>query len=360
MTQKATPEKLEQEVARLQRDLIECKQSAGALREGEEIYRNIFNTAPVPLMVLNFTKLRSVFSDLKSKGISDFRKFFCEHPEYVHEAKQMIDIVHINDAALRHHRAKEKEEILGPIMNRIFSMESDPALLKAIIALAEGETHFEIETVYQTLQGEHRNTLLTVTFPSATQEFDKMLASSMDITEMKQMEEQLRKAHNELESRVKERTAELLDANEQLKLQGSRLEELNAALKVLLQSRENDKKELEEKVLLNVKDLILPYVEKLKTRQLKPEQSTYVEILENNLNDITSSFSRRLSSKLYQLTPKEIEVAGLVRDGKTTKEIADLLFSTKRTIEFHRDNIRNKLGLKSRKANLRSHLQSID
>jgi hypothetical protein len=123
MTKKTTREKLEEKVARLERELVQYKLAAEVLRESEETYRNIFNTAPVPLMVLNFTRLRSVFSDLKSKGVGDFRMYFSEHPEFIQEAKQLIDIVHINDAALKHHRAEKKEDILGPIMNRIFSVQ---------------------------------------------------------------------------------------------------------------------------------------------------------------------------------------------------------------------------------------------
>ena len=117
-----------------------------------------------------------------------------------------------------------------------------------------------------------------------------------------------------------------------------------------------DKAELEEKVLLNIKDIIFPYLEKLKNTSLDANQDEYVNILESNLENITSSFSYKMCSKYINLTPTEIIVAGLVKEGKTTKEIAELLILSTRTIESHRENIRTKLGIKNKKANLRSHL----
>ena len=137
------------------------------------------------------------------------------------------------------------------------------------------------------------------------------------------------------------------------------LEEVNAALRVLLKKREEDKTELEEKVLSNVTQVIEPYVEKLKKTQLDERQKDYLSVLESNLGDIISPFSRAVSARYLNLTPAELQVANLVKQGKTTKEIAGLLNLSRETIGFHRRNIREKIGIKSKKANLRTQLLSI-
>jgi PAS domain S-box-containing protein len=137
------------------------------------------------------------------------------------------------------------------------------------------------------------------------------------------------------------------------------LEEVNTALRVLLKRRDEDKTELEEKVLSNVKGLVTPYLEKLKKSRLDARQKTYASILESNLDDIISSFSHSLSSSYLNLTPAEIRVANLVKQGKTTKEIADLLNLSSKTIGAQRESIRNKLGIKNKKSNLRTYLLSF-
>ena len=199
---------------------------------------------------------------------------------------------------------------------------------------------------------------------------------SRDITERKRAEETLKKSVHELqvthdqaviyaeelrEQVIERKQAEeaLQERKEALKAQAYNLEEVNTALKVLLRRREEDKTELEEKVLSNVKELILPYVQTLSNTRLDAKQMTYVGIIESNLNTIVSSFLQKLSSKYLGLTPKEIQVAGLVKEGKTSKEIAELLNVSQRAVEFHRENIRTKLGLKNKKANLRSYLLSF-
>lgn len=166
-----------------------------------------------------------------------------------------------------------------------------------------------------------------------------------DISKRKQAEKALRKHSDHLDELVKERTINL--------------EETNTALKVLLKKREEDKEELGQKVLANVKELILPYLDKLKKRNLRERQETLVKIIESNMKDIISPFSYQLCSTLYSLTPAELQTADLVKLGKTTKEIAEALNSSIRAIEFHRNNVRNKLGLKNKKTNLRSHLMSL-
>jgi DNA-binding CsgD family transcriptional regulator len=151
----------------------------------------------------------------------------------------------------------------------------------------------------------------------------------------------------------------LKQREKELETNTSNLEEMNSALKVLLKRREDDRKELEEEVLSNVNELVVRYLEKLKSTHLDRTQRGYVEILESNLNSIISPFSRALSGKYLNLTPVEIEVADLVRQGRSTKEMAEVLNVSTRTIEFHRQNIRKKLSIKQKKANLRTHLLSL-
>ncbi|MCX5855113.1 MAG: PAS domain S-box protein [Deltaproteobacteria bacterium] len=162
-----------------------------------------------------------------------------------------------------------------------------------------------------------------------------------DITLRKRAEEELKKRERELEAKTRN------------------LEEVNIALKVLLKRREEDKTELEEKVLSNVRELVDPYVDKLKKTPLSIDQTAYVNIIETSLNDIVSPFLHNLRSKYLNLTPREIQITNLIREGKTTKEIAKLLNSSQGAIDFHRNNIRNKLGLKHKNANLRSYLLSL-
>jgi PAS domain S-box-containing protein len=166
------------------------------------------------------------------------------------------------------------------------------------------------------------------------------IESIRDITERRRIEEALRRREEDLE--VKSRN----------------LEEVNTALRVLLKHREEDKSELEEKILSNVKKLVVPYVEKLRKSRLSDEQASYVEILDDHLQDILSPFLRNLGTRHLNLTPKEIQVASLIREGKTSKEIADVIGVSARAVDFHRDNIRIKLGIKNKKANLRSYLLS--
>lgn len=169
----------------------------------------------------------------------------------------------------------------------------------------------------------------------------------------KNMEQRLQEAHDLLEQRVEERTLEL-------RLKSESLEEMNTALKVLLKKREEDKNELEEKVIYNIKEMVQPFLEKLGRTHLDKRQQTFLEILESNLDDIVSPFAKKLSTRYLNLTPSEIQIADLVKHGKTTKEIAELLSLSTRTIESHRDSIRKKLGIKNQKANLRTHLMSYE
>ena len=160
-------------------------------------------------------------------------------------------------------------------------------------------------------------------------------------------------------TKMKQRKNALKEKREELITKTKSLEEVNTALRVLLKRREEDRTDLEDKVLLNVKELVLPYLEKLKKTSFDANQKAYINIMESNLKDIISPFSQKLSSKYIRLTPTEIQTANLVKDGKTTKEIAEFLNLSTRTVESHRDNIRRKFGIKNKEANLKSYLLSL-
>ncbi len=166
------------------------------------------------------------------------------------------------------------------------------------------------------------------------------IESIRDITERKQAEEALKKREQELE------------------LKNIQLEDLNAALRVLLKQREGDRNDLEETVLANVKKLIVPFLEKLRIEPMNAKARVYLDTLDSNLRDIISPFAHRISSKYVNLTNREIQIASLIKEGRTTKEISALLNISESAINIHRYNIRRKLRL-TKKHNLQAYLTSL-
>jgi len=145
----------------------------------------------------------------------------------------------------------------------------------------------------------------------------------------------------------------------ELSRQKKMLEDSNTALKVLLEHRDLDRVHLEENVLANVRKLVKPFVENLRFQKLDERNRNLVEIISSRLDEIASPFLNRVTAIHRLLTPREIDVAVLVREGKTSKEIAALLLLSVSGVDFHRKKIRKKLGLTNEKSNLRSYLLSL-
>jgi PAS domain S-box-containing protein len=288
------------------RDITEQKRAEDVLRESEDRYRTIFeNTGNATMIVEEDTTI--TLANAEFENLYGYRK----------------------------------EEIEGRIKWTEFIVKEDLRRLKKYhyarrMDAAAAPRQYESRMINKAKQ--IRDILITTELIPGT---SRSIVTFLDITERKQSEQALIRREQELNAKTRE------------------LEELNAALKILLKRREEDKNELEEKVLTNIKQLVLPYVDKLKKGNAGRKDLTNLNIIESNLKDIVSPFARRLSAKYLNFTPKELQIANLIKEGKTTKEIADYMDISKSAIDTHRYHIRQKLGLINKRANLQSHLSSI-
>lgn len=159
---------------------------------------------------------------------------------------------------------------------------------------------------------------------------------------------------------AKKRTEQALRRREQeLKSKNARLEEMNLALQTLVKMREKDRADIESALAANLRRLVEPLIEKLRSSGLSDRQKMVVTMLSANLAEITSARNTGLASHFTVLTPAEMEVANFVKHGRTTKEIAALMNISARTVDMHRLNIRRKLGIHRKGTNLRSYLLSL-
>jgi PAS domain S-box-containing protein len=137
------------------------------------------------------------------------------------------------------------------------------------------------------------------------------------------------------------------------------LENINTALNILLKKRERDNQEMNEKIYSNYESVVLPLCHRLKNSLQHKHQQVLADMLEASLKEVTSPFAKRLSDPLVMLTPAEIQIAQMIKQGLSNKEIALSLNCSIKTIDSHRTNIRRKLGLKNMKLNLRSYLSGL-
>jgi PAS domain S-box-containing protein len=287
-------------------DITEEKRAQERLRESETWYRTLFETTGAATMILEEDTTISLVN-------REFVHQFGYNREETENRKSWTEFIAPEDLErMREYHRLRRIDPEGPPKNYEFRF-----INKA---------------------GEARNVFLTVDMIPGTR---KSIASMVDITDLRRADETLKVRGRELENKTIE------------------LEELNAALRVLLKRREEDRNELEEKVLSNVKKLVLPYIEKLKKGPLDPMTRTSILILESNLRDIIAPFSTKLSSIHMNLTPRELQVASLIKEGKSTKEIAEFLNVSPSAVNICRYRIRHKLGLNNRKINLQTYLSQL-
>jgi PAS domain S-box-containing protein len=293
-------------IAGIAEDITEQQQALNTLCESEEKFRTVTDQSPNMIFINHQGKV--VYVNRKCEQIMGYSRDEFYNPDFDFMAliaPESRDLIQSNFK--RHMQGEEIARYECPLINR------------------DGNRIDVIITTKSINYAGERSVLGIIT----------------DITERKKAEEALQAKDIKLERQAKN------------------LEEINTALKVLLEQRETEKTEMKETFLANIKKLVFPYIEKLENIGLNEDAQTFVNIIKSNINDLISPLAIRLSSKYFALTPSEIQVADLIKQGKTSKEIALMLNVSPKAVSFHRGNLRKKLGLLNKKINLRTYLQSF-
>jgi DNA-binding CsgD family transcriptional regulator len=141
--------------------------------------------------------------------------------------------------------------------------------------------------------------------------------------------------------------------------QTRRLERINQVLKSMIDQREVEKRAMEENMLINLKRFVFPYLDKIRKCSIDSFARTYLDVVEKNLTQFIGLQSKTVFAQYLLLTPTEVEVANLIREGKDTKKIAAMMHLSPSSVQWHRKNIRTKLGLTHEKRNLQTYLLSL-
>ena len=150
---------------------------------------------------------------------------------------------------------------------------------------------------------------------------------------------------------------ELQEINRQLALERVALQESNTALRTVLARIEPEKQEIHRDMRTNVDRILMPILHAL-AKQLSPAQRVYLDMLETSIEEITSPFTSQLSRSYHSMTPTELAVCNMIRNGMRTREIADIRGVSPATINRHREKIRRKLKITNEEVNLATFLQS--
>lgn len=172
-------------------NITDKKAAEEKLRESEKRFRTIFETASVSLWEEDFSQVIQWIEQKKNEGITNFNSYFDSHPAAVKTLSEMITIRDVNETALKMYRSNSKKELCRSL-DKIFCEESLPNFKKEILALANGQSYFEGETVNRTLSGEKITVLITTNIPVQSRDYTRLMVSLTDITRLKKAEERIR------------------------------------------------------------------------------------------------------------------------------------------------------------------------
>ncbi|NOR10113.1 MAG: CBS domain-containing protein [Desulfovibrionaceae bacterium] len=160
------------------------------------------------------------------------------------------------------------------------------------------------------------------------------------------------------QARQLEDVTERKKAVQELEKKKKEAEEANIALKVMLDQHTRAKESIEKKIAIKLKELVIPYLDILRQSTINEKQAETINIIAAHIDSITHSFSPKAREIALALSPRETMIADLVWQGKTSKDIAEILNISLRTVETYRNNLRKKLGINKKKISLRTYLMN--
>lgn len=161
--------------------------------------------------------------------------------------------------------------------------------------------------------------------------------------------------HIKIQAKLADTNQKLEFATEKLESERQSLRNKNIALNEIVSHIDQEKSKIKGEIAGNFETVVYPILQKVIDRS-SPEDQKYLRLVENSLKDILEPILGRIENKKAKLTPKELQICQMIKKGLTAKEIAALLYLSPRTVDKHRENIRKKLDLHSKKVNLSSYL----
>jgi DNA-binding NarL/FixJ family response regulator len=140
---------------------------------------------------------------------------------------------------------------------------------------------------------------------------------------------------------------------EQAELEKTGREELRVTLRNTLETVDEMRLDAQEELAFQIRTELFPALDSLSGEASRRVREEHSAVLKEQLQDIT----RGSSQLLDQLSATEMEVCRQVASGLSTKDVAEVMNLSFDTIQTHRKNIRDKLGLKGRKISLYNFLQ---
>lgn len=134
------------------------------------------------------------------------------------------------------------------------------------------------------------------------------------------------------------------------------IQQKTQALQEIISNIEHERNKIKKIIQENMENFVFPILSKLKLKT-ESENIKFLDLLEDNLKEITDPFLTNTPQNLRLLSPRELEICNFLKKGSSSKEIANNLNISPQTIEKHRNNIRKKLALK-RNISLVSYLKS--
>ena len=143
----------------------------------------------------------------------------------------------------------------------------------------------------------------------------------------------------------------------ELKRDRETLAKKNIALNDLLAFIEEEKQNYKRQISETVTQVLLPALYKSINSDGSVNQ-TYWDLLSCNLQELATSMGKEIP--IYsRLSAREAEICQMIKQGLTSKDIADSLHVTVGTIQKHREKIRKKLGIINKDVNLTNYLKNL-